>query len=503
VASSGDVSVLVLPALASCALTADVGARTGSAIAPIGGQQVLVVGGQGNPVPDTYLARLDTGAVTKPAGSGLTTPRTDASVTAFGAGALVAGGTNADGDVLANAEVFDPASGGFGGAGITLSEPRTRQGAVVLASGQTLLVGGLGSGGAGDVLSSLELVDPVLMKSIAEGVGVLQTARRDPTVLRLASGEILVAGGFDGAGNPVQTLEWFEPDATPSQTKQPLTLAQGKARAFVALQGGGALAVLTPPVPTPSFQNVWVVDATGAPDTATPIAGTLAAPVLFGGAGGAPILWTGDRWLQWQPWVGAFGALAVLDDVPAQIGDATASPDPGLALWLDPATRAPTLMRFDVRGAYSALQGPLLLTDTGDTAPDRLPAPSFSVDDGLTLRAGTPGPAVFVTDRTYADVAIDVTAPTGQPSLVALRDDAGHEVDVGGDMCPVAAPPAAPAHLHVERRGASVTWSWDGGGSGTCSAVFATGVRVSVGVRGQTTETSVMRDLSLTRLGDP
>ena len=472
---------------------------------------MLVVGGAGNPVPATFVARLDTGAVTALASGGdLATPRTGASVTAFGGGALVAGCVSNEGAILSDAEVYDPGAGGGSGAGgfeattISLSGPRAKHGAVVMASGQTLLVGGQGSASdPTDVLSSMEIVDPSLKKSIAEGVGVLQTARRNPTVLRLASGEILVAGGFDGAGNPVQTLEWFAPDATPSPTKQPLTLAQGAARAFVALEGGGALAVVTPQTPTPSFQNVWVIDATGAPDAATPIAGTLTAPVLFGGAGGAPVLWTGDRWLQWQPYVAAFGELGVLDDVPANLGDATASPDPGLAAWLDPATNALTLMRFDTRNAYSALPGALLVTDTAETSPDQPNAPSFEVDTGLVLPAATPGPAVFVTDRTYADVAIDLVAPTSVAPLVALRDASGDELDVGGDACAVSAPPAPPASLHVERHGGSVTWSWDGAGSGSCQASFAGDGRVSVGVRGQTTQSSAVKDLRVTRLGEP
>jgi hypothetical protein len=507
--ASGDVSVLLLPTLTSCPLTQGVGARAGSVIAPIGGERVLVVGGTGQTVPSTYFARLDTGEVDALT-QDLQTPRTFASVTAFGDGALVAGGVSPAG-VLSNAEVYSASSGGFTSAPIALSGPRAQHGAVVLASGQTLLVGGLSSSDPGSVLASMEIVDPVLGKSIAEGVGQLTYPRSNPTVLRLASGEILVAGGLDGHGEPVPWLEWFNPFGAPEAPgKQPIALAQGKGSVFVALEAGGALAVLMPPAtPAPAgFQNVYVVDATGALDVAAPVTGTLTTPALFGGAQGSPVLWTGDRWLQWQPYAGAFGALDVLDDVPAAISPQTptCAPDPGLAMWLDAAHGdALTLLRFDTRNAYSSLPGPLLATGTAETAPDRLQAAVWSADDGtLTLPPGTPGAGVFVTDRTYADVTIQLTAPTGQTALVVLRDDAGNELEVPGASCSgVWAAGDASTTLTVQRAGASVTWSADGQPPTACTVPFEGSARVSVGVRAGTSMPGVVSQFIVTRAGTP
>lgn len=507
VPSSGNVDVLLLPTLASCSLTATVGPRTGSVLSPVVGDRVLVVGGTGDPTPSTFVASLDTGAIDA-VSPDLLTPRTNASVTVFGPGALVAGGTSSDGRVLDSAEVYSTSTGTPAGGfdqqnPLQLSEPRTQHGAVVLVSGVTLLVGGKGGPDGTTVLGTLETVDPVTRVVREEGLPTLDTPRYGATVLRLVSGEILVAGGFDASDAPVQTLEWLEPDGTREANKQTPPLAQGTARSFIALEGGGVLAVLTPPTATPDFQNVWVIDATGALEVATPIQGPLANPVLFGGAQGAPVLWTGDRWLQWQPYAGVFGALDVLDDVPAVIGDATCAPDPGLALWLDPASAQLALLRFDTRNVYSSLPGPLLITGTAETAPDRLGAVSWDVDQGLTLAPGTPGAAAFVTDRTYADVAIDVDAPTGEPAMVALRDDQGNELDVGGPTCAGAVIPGDASTLHVERSGSTVTWSLADGGSGTCAGTLGGSARVSIGLRAAPSAQGVMRNLRVTRLGTP
>jgi hypothetical protein len=239
-------------------------------------------------------------------------------------------------------------------------------------------------------------------------------------------------------------------------------------------------------------------------EPAAPIAGTLAQPVLFGGAGGAPVLWTGDRWLQWSPWTGAFVALAVLDDAPAHVGDAWTSGDPGLAIWLDATTSSLTALRFDTRGPYSTLPVSILVTDASETAPDRLAAPGVvSFDESLGALVLAPAASAFVTDRTYADVAVDVSAPTGEPALIVLRDERGAELEVGGVACPGPIVQGTQA-IHVERRGAAVSWSIAGGASGACSSGVSSSARVSVGLRGvMSSARSVASDLRIRRLGEP
>jgi hypothetical protein len=513
--AQGAVDVLLLPSLLSCPFSTQVGSRMGSTLGAIGGQRVLVVGGSdATSTPPTssptYVARLDTGevAAVRPE---LGTPRTKASVTAFGGGGLVAGGFDIPGMTLNTAEVYTPELGGFDQQHpIFLSGARADHGAVVLVTGETLLVGGVGADGK-TALDSMEIVDPATRTVRAEGVARLSVARHAPTVLRLVSGEVLVAGGLDSLGNVVPTIEWLSSDASHA-TKRPADLVAGSTpRVFAALQGGGALAVVASPSNAASgFQNVWVIRADGVFEPATPIAGSLTQPVLFGGAGGAPALWTGadGRWLRWQPWSGAFGALGVLDETranvtPADVPAPTASPEPGLGVWLDLDKLAVTALRFDLRGEYSALRGPLLVADTSDTAPDRLGAPggvTFEPSVGLELG---PGASAFVTDRTYADVSIDVDAPTGEPALVVLRDELGNELEVGGTGCPGAlATPPSPTSLHVKRAGASVSWAAAAGPSSPCSSSVRAEARLTIGVRGASGSTrSVVRNLRVSRLG--
>src|SRR5579884_2537607 len=262
---TGGVDVLLLPSLASCALSAAVGPRTGARLGAVGSGRALLSGGGAGGDLTTYVARLDTGEV-HPARPDLLTPRVRASVTPFGSGGLVAGGVDPrpGGAVLATAEVYVADLDGFDQQHpVLLSGPRADHGAVVLATGETLLVGGVAADGV-TVLDSTEVVDPATRTVRSEAAARLTVARRAPTVLRLASGEVLVAGGFDAAGDPVTTLEWLSPDATHA-TKRARDLVAGSARAFVPLSSGGALAVVAPPPGAPSgFQNVWEIDADGA-----------------------------------------------------------------------------------------------------------------------------------------------------------------------------------------------------------------------------------------------
>jgi hypothetical protein len=499
VPADGDVDVLLLPSLASCPLSTTIDQRTSAVLTPMSGGQVLVVGGAGNPTPRTFVADLNTGAI-EPVGIGLLTQRVRSSVTAFGDGALVAGGVTDEGAVLATAEVYQPSSKGFDQQRpIQLGDARADQSAIVLATGETLLVGGVGSDGK-TPLASMEVVDPLNRTVRTERVAQLTVARSTSIAVRLASGEILVGGGVDADGNPVGTLEWFAPDAS-GASKRPRDLVASPAFALAPLAGGGALAVLASSPSAPAgFQNVWIIDADGALEAGSPVEGALAAPVLFGAAGGAPALWTGDRWLRWQPWRGAFGALDVVDDSPAHIGAATCSPDGGLALWIATDTPAITALRFDTRGQYAPLPLPLLVSDTSDTAPDRLAGAGvleFDASSGLLLG---PGASAFVTDRTYADVAIDVDAPTGEPSLIVLRDELGSELEVGGAACPGALAPGTTT-THVVRRGSGVAWSM-GNIGGTCGGGVRPDARISVGVRApMASMRSIVRNVRIARLG--
>jgi hypothetical protein len=106
-------------------------------------------------------------------------------------------------------------------------------------------VGGVGADGT-SVLASMEIVDPSSRTVRTVNVAQLATARSSPTVLLLASGEILVVGGFDGSGKAVDTLEWFSADVSKA-SRLPAALVTGQAQSAAALEGGGALVVIAAP----------------------------------------------------------------------------------------------------------------------------------------------------------------------------------------------------------------------------------------------------------------
>jgi hypothetical protein len=509
--ASGGVNVLVLPADESCALGANVGRPAGAALGAIGSGRALLAGGfLSSENPGEYVVHLDTGAVVQ-ADPPMFLKRTAATVTAFGAGGLVAGGVqNEPAMVLAQAELLDVENDGFvSGKTVALSEPRAGHAAVVLASGDTLLVGGYADTATHAPLASMEIVQVATATTTQSNVGRLAPALASPVAVRLADGYVLVAGQAQGAGEPATALEWFTPAAQPSGfATQSIPAAAGVALA--ALQGGGALAVLAPPSGAPAtFQTTWVVgaDRTVSPGAIVPGASAVTAPVLFGGAGGAPLLWSGARWLQWQPWAGAFGAAPVLDARPATVGGAVASPEPGLAMWLDPSAGRVVALRTDTTNAYSADASPFLVADATGVAPDRLPGPdavSYLGGTGVTMVQGA---SAFVTDRTYADVSVRVTFAPGQPPDVVLRDAEGNEALVGVATCceGIGAPALADPVVDVERTGASLTCAVADGPASPCQGIaIGAAARVSVGVRGALPAApSVVQKIVVRRLGPP
>jgi hypothetical protein len=524
IADQGPINVLVWPGGESCRLTRDVERRSDMTFG-VFGRHFMVAGGRalaGSQVPHTYIGDLSTGAIERLA-FGLNTRRSSPSITEFRiagerdggpSAALVAGGHDPDSGIdgiphraIGSAEIYVPKASGtvgdFEGQRIDLSEPRTLHGAVVLATGETLLVGGRGPAGP---LRSMEIVDPVTRRARTAGVGLLKVARERPTVLRLANGEILIAGGFDAGKNAVPTLEWFNPDGSEPVRKVAVDLVTGRERAYVALDGGGALAVIRPPEDAPpDFKTVWMISADKTLEPAIAVDPAMLDSVrLFPGAGGAPVLWTGKRWLRWAPWLGGFETVVDAPD-PARGSagptlDLIANGDPGLALWLDDRGDAGlnvTGWRFATRTRFDAVRKPLLASGPDQLAPDRLagiPGSSIRFDPtaGLLLGEGT---SAFVTDVTFADVdiALEVAPPV---AAIVLRPEYGDELEVGGGSCAFAQ--TAQRSLFVKRRDRRVVVSVDGAPDRVCPFFLEPGARVAVGVRG-TQGVSRAKNLLITR----
>ena len=526
VQTAGPINVLVWPGGETCRLSRDVEPRTEVTLG-VFGRHIMIAGGKvDGQVPRTYVGDLATGIVADLEFGLGTSLRSRSTITAFGdkpdqtpAPALVAGGEDPNTQsAISTAEVYVPKPGADGDIGdfdrtkIDLSEPRTKHGAVVLSTGETLLVGGIGQ--FGTPLATMEIVDPKTRRSRTSGIATLAVPRSDPTVLRLASGEILVAGGFNGSNLPVPTLEWFAPDASHS-SKRNVDLVTGQERAFVALEAGGALAVVRPATGVTDFNTVWVISADGTLEAALPIdPTTLDRLRLFPGTQGAPVLWTGQRWLRWQPWFGAFQPIA---DAPARgpRGTAFASGDNGLALWLDDRTdldesmefNTPQLYvrgyRFDTRSRFGTVRNALLVEDTGGMAPDRVsgtPGSSIRFTDGKGLELG-PGASAFVTDLTFGAVSIDLDR--GDTPYVVLRQEDGRELEVGGADCAIAEAASSSSTvgtLHVARDGSRVSVSLDDGPSHDCIGELDPTARIAIGVRGAGgTGVSLAHNLRITR----
>ena len=523
VPSHGAIDVLVWPARSSCRLSANVEQRTSMSFG-VFGRHFMIAGGRsmdGTQVPHTYVGDLASGVVQQLT-FGMSTRRSRASVTEFRAPsdppgasvALVAGGHDPDSGTsevpyrpIATAEVYVPRIGAPGDVGdfeeahIDLSEPRTRHGAVALATGETLLVGGRGPSGP---LHTMEIVDPAKRRARTSGVALMSVARQDPTVLRLANGEILVAGGLDVRGNEVATLEWFAPDASHA-SKRAVDLVTGRDRAFVPLGAGGALAVVRPPEgASPDFKTVWVISADGTLEPGVPIdPSTLDTVRLFAGAEGAPALWTGRAWLRWSAWTGSFEPIA--DATPATTSgpslEAIGNGDPGLALWLDDDGHALDItgFRFATRSQYDPVPKPLLVAGTEHFVPDRLASATgsairFEPERGLVLGSGA---SAFLTDVTFADFELHLDV-TGNAPTVVLRPEGSPELEVGGAWC--AFGQTASQRLDIVRTGRHVTVSVDGGPERACPAPLAPNTRVALGLRGSNaTVTSSARNLRLYR----
>ncbi len=497
VPEQGPIDLLLWPETEACRFSQPVEHRIDGTFAAVDPHHALLAGGRvasGSSVPRTHVVDLAEGRVV-PLPIGLGTRRSSPTITAFAPPggraislpALVAGGSDPDSqEPLRTAEVYAPAGeaiGDFERDKIELNEARAEHGACALATGETLLVGGRGSSG---LLRALEIVDPRTRRSRTGGLALLQVPRRSPAVLRLASGEILVAGGVDREGAPISTLEWLSPDAS-RPSRRPRELLASRRRAFIPLDAGGALAVIAPDPPDEGKKSVWVIGAEGEVTPAISVQ-DLEDVRLFAGVDGAPLLFTGRRWLRWQPWFAAFqqviDAPAPVPNVGGPASSAFTSPDPGLALWLDDQGEAGMFVRgfrHGTRNELAPVPRPLLVKDTAFLAPDRFAAPEvyrFDVGRGLVL---APGASAFLTDVTFAGVSVELQVTSAAPRVV-LRDDRGEELEIGGPGCPVRA--GSRQKLTIERGLTSVRVMVDEGQPGACAGKLRAEARVAVGLRG-------------------
>ena len=146
-------------------------------------------------------------------GTDMTSPRVLHTATLLRNGkVLITGGRDNNGNVLQSTEIFNPQSGSFTPAA-SMNSPRAGHIAVPLKNGTVLLAGGADQSGP---VATAEIFDPAtgIFTSTDDafpGTGTnMQVPRYGASVNLLSKGQILIAGGVDGSGNPVNTAELFD-----------------------------------------------------------------------------------------------------------------------------------------------------------------------------------------------------------------------------------------------------------------------------------------------------
>jgi len=200
--------------------------------------QVLAFGGHGFGIYSTaelFTPGPDSWSLT----GGMAAARLGASVKLADGRVLVVGGLTSGGAYLATAEVYDPASGLFTPTG-PMTEGRHGHSAVVLPTGRVLVTGGMAvSQQHGfEVLASAEVYDPATGSFLP--VGPMATARTSHASFLLPDGRALIAGGTGNSGQPLATTEVFDP-VTQIFSPGPLLIAGRSSPGVTILDDGRIL----------------------------------------------------------------------------------------------------------------------------------------------------------------------------------------------------------------------------------------------------------------------
>ncbi len=121
---------------------------------------------------------------------------------------LIAGGVGADGIPLDSAELYNPVTGTFSTIASPMTVARDAHTATLLPGGKVLIAGGAAS----SKVAAAELYDPATVASAASFTvtGVLVTPRDSHTAVLLPSGQVLIVGGLY-QGQFLQHAELYDP----------------------------------------------------------------------------------------------------------------------------------------------------------------------------------------------------------------------------------------------------------------------------------------------------
>ena len=164
----------------------------------------------------------------------MTTGRSSHSATLLSDGkVLIVGGYN--GNSMASAELFDPASGTFTATG-SLANARFYHTATLLPNGKVLIAGGFSNNATS---KSAELYDPTTGTFTA--TGDLLSARSDHAATLLANGKVLITGGRILTAYPA-TAELYDP-ATGAFTNTSAPPVAARANHTATLLGSGKVLI--------------------------------------------------------------------------------------------------------------------------------------------------------------------------------------------------------------------------------------------------------------------
>jgi hypothetical protein len=156
---------------------------------------------------------------------------------------LVAGGYSTNYVVaVPNAELYDPATGTFSAAG-PMNAVRYFHTATLLPNGKVLVAGGcLDTGGSCEMLASAELYDPAT--GAFSATGTMSAGRGSATATLLHNGKVLVAGGADFSSSvSLASAELYDPATGTFSTTGSMTTGRGSHSA--ALLPNGKVLVAT------------------------------------------------------------------------------------------------------------------------------------------------------------------------------------------------------------------------------------------------------------------
>lgn len=143
--------------------------------------------------------------------SGSPSTRVGAAVVELDDGRVLIAGGEVDGSVVATAELYDPTTDTVT-ALPDMNNAHADTPAVIIDDNVVLVAAGRGTGGTATGEADVFVYDPTNATGTWETVPALATARTDAGIIGLGAGHAVVAGGFDGASNALDTVEVFEWD---------------------------------------------------------------------------------------------------------------------------------------------------------------------------------------------------------------------------------------------------------------------------------------------------